>query len=197
MGRQPGRALPAHDARVLVLGGQPYDLAEVLGDPTADEVKVRRIKQLSDEAAKWRTKFREAEKALADLAGVKGRADTAETNSKTTVGQLREGRMENAFLKVAFGKVADVDAAWKLTDGMRAEVKVNEDGTVEGLEAVLAKVLESFPYLTPKPAEQVDQVDSFQPLTPSGRPNNGKRNGTDSVDYEKLAKLFPALRGRR
>jgi hypothetical protein len=165
--------------------------------PTEEELKVPRIKQLSDEAAKWRNKLREAEKALADLTKERGRADTAEANSKTAVDQLRDTRMENAFLKMAFGKVADVDAAWKLAD--KTGVTITTEGVVEGLEDVLAKVLEKHPYLLPKPTEQVDKdlVDKFPALTPSGRPNNGKKNGTDAVDYEKLAKQFPALRGRR
>lgn len=165
--------------------------------PTEEELKVPRIKQLSDEAAKWRNKFRDAEKALAELTNEKGRADTAEANSKGLVDQLRGARMENAFLRTATGKVADLEAAWKLAD--KAEVKVNEDGTVEGLDAVLAKVLEKHPYLTPKPTEPADKelADRFPALLPSGRPNNGKKGSTDAVDYEKLAKLFPALRGRR
>jgi hypothetical protein len=164
---------------------------------TDDEVKNPRIKALSDEAAKRRNQAK-VEKERADAAEAKLKEFEGQANTETLLGQLREGQMENAFLKLAFGKVADVDAAWKLAD--KAEVKVNEDGTVEGLDEVLAKVLEKHPYLTPKPAEQVDPalVDKFPALEhASGRPNNGKKNSKDAVDYEKLAKQFPALRSRR
>lgn len=158
-------------------------------------MKNPRIKQLSDEAAKHRTKAK-AERERADAAEAKLKEFEGQANT-SLLGQVREGQMENAFLRVAFGRVADVDAAWKLAD--KTGVTITNEGVVEGLEDVLTKVLEKHPYLLPKPAEQVDKdlADKFPALTASGRPNNGKRGSTDSVDYEKLAKQFPALRSRR
>ncbi len=164
--------------------------------PTEEELKVPRIKQLSDEAAKRRMQAK-AEKERADAAEAKLKALEGEANTETLLGQVREGQMENAFLRVAFGKVTDVDAAWKLAD--RNGVTITNDGTVEGLEEVLTKVLEKHPYLAPKPTDPAAQAlaDKFPALLPSGRPNNGKKDSKDSVDYGFLEKRFPALRGRR
>ena len=170
------------------------------GEPeplTDDEVKNPRLKALSDEAAKRRNRAK-AEKERADAAEAKVKAlEEGQANTETLLGQVREGQMENAFLRVAFGKVADVDAAWKLAD--KTGVSITNEGVVEGLDAVLAKVLEKHPYLAPKPTDPDAQAlaDRFPALSPSGKPNNGPRGSKDSVDYEKLAKLFPALRGRR
>jgi hypothetical protein len=163
---------------------------------TEDEVKNPRLKKLSDEAAKRRNQAK-AEKERADAAEARLKEFEGQANTETLLGQLREGQMENAFLKMAFGKVADVDAAWKLAD--KAGVTITNEGTVEGLDEVLAKVLEKHPYLTPKPAEQVDKelADRFPALTPSGRPNNGRKNDKDAVDYSVLEKKFPALRRGR
>jgi hypothetical protein len=120
-----------------------------------------------------------------------------QTNTEALVGQVRRGQLENAFLRVAFGKVADVDAAWKLAD--MTGVTITNEGTVEGLDEVQAKILEKHPYLATRSMDSnADALaDTFPALTASGRPNNGKRGSKDTVDYETLAKRFPALRGRR
>jgi hypothetical protein len=148
-----------------------------------DEIKHPRIKELSAEAARYRTSAR----------AEKDRADGAEARA-TSLEELVQGLVaQNAFLRAAGGTITDVDAAWKLAD--QASLTVNEDGTVDGIEDVLAQVTARYPYLTTKPSD-VDPVlaNKFPALLPSGRPTNGKRRSdTQGMDLAALAARFPAL----
>lgn len=53
---------------------------------------------------------------------------------------ITEWTMQNAFLRAAGNPLADVDAAWKLAD--RACLTVVDDGSVDGVDEVLAQVIE-------------------------------------------------------
>jgi hypothetical protein len=150
-----------------------------------DEVQNPRIKQLSDEAARHRTTAK-AEKE---------RADAAEAKTTDLEAALHEARMFNAFILAAVGKVADVDAAWKLADKVGATLA--EDGAVSGMEDVVAATLRKYPYLSPKPAEDLPEGlgDKFPALQPSGRQTNAKRQD-GALNRSALASKFPALRRR-
>lgn len=151
-----------------------------------DDVKNPRIKQLSDEAAKHRNNAK-AEKE---------RADAAETKATDLASALREARMFNAFVVAGIGKIADVEAAWKLAD--KVGVTVGDDGTITGMDEVIAKTLERYPYLSPQPASDAPEelVDKFPALQPSGRQTNGKAKLGDSLNRKALEGKFPALRSR-
>lgn len=151
-----------------------------------DDVKNPRIKQLSDEAAKHRNNAK-AEKE---------RADAAETKATDLASALREARMFNAFVVASIGKVADVEAAWKLAD--KVGVTVADDATITGMDEVVAKTLERYPYLSPQPASDTPEelADKFPALQPSGRQTNGKAKLGDSLNRKALEGKFPALRSR-
>jgi hypothetical protein len=156
-------------------------------DEATDEAKVSRVKELSDEAAKWRRKFREANDRIDTLE--KGNADEA---LKVENQDLR--------LRMAFNDechahdVSDRDAIWKLA-GDDIRVAVNEDGTVDParLRTVVGSLVERYPHFVK------DEGPDWEPPTgpPSGKRTDGKvrsmENGTPSAT---LMQKFPALRGR-
>jgi hypothetical protein len=152
-------------------------------DNGSENVQDPERQRLSREAAKYRT----AAKAERE------RADAAEART-TSLEELVSGLVaQNAFLRAAGGTIGDVDAAWKLAD--HDSVRVNDDGTVDGIDEALAQVTERYPYLTKGPSD-VDPilVGKFPALAPSGRVTNAKRK-TDggSLSAAVLAAKYPAL----
>lgn len=160
----------------------PADDATEENEPTAEEIKNPRIKELSEEAKSHRLAAR-AEKE---------RADTAEAKTGELTDALRTARMENAFLRAALGKVDDLDAAWKLAD--RTGVTITDDGTVTGMDEVVAKLVDRYPYLRP---EEDPAPFTPPPTEPSGRPFNGPRRSDEVTNRAVLEKKFPALRHYR
>ncbi len=160
---------------------------------TADEARVPRIKQLSDEAAKWRRKFRQTEervKALED-------------------GQATEAlRAENRSLRLRMAwdratsdaQLRDADAAWKLAEDDLKAVEIKDDGTVDTnrIGEIVTYVITRYPYLVDQEPEPAPPSDGFPNTRPSGPRTNGKaRQNTTAMDMATLQKKFPALRSRR
>ncbi|MFT3854175.1 MAG: hypothetical protein QM733_15745 [Ilumatobacteraceae bacterium] len=153
--------------------------------PPADEdTRDPRIKQLCDENAAHRHKNKELQKALDE-------ATAQLTSLPETQAALVEARQHNAFLIAAFGRVDDLEAAWKLAD--RTTLTVNEDGTVTGAAELVDALCERYPYLVP-PA---DTPYVPPPTEPSGRPANGRRFRRTDPNRTALENKFPALRGRK
>jgi hypothetical protein len=148
---------------------------------SAEEIANPRIKELSDENARHRH-VAKAEKERADAA-------------EATVGELTEAlhtaRMEAAFVRAGFGILDDLDAAWKLAD--KAGVTITDDGTVTGMEEVVTKLLDRYPYL------HVPDPEPWQPppTEPSGRRTSGRRTTGEATNRSVLETKFPALRHRR
>lgn len=165
--------------------GAEEDGADLGTQLSEEEIKSPRIKQLSDEAGRYRHTAK-AEKERAD--GAEERANELET-------ALREAHMFNAFLLASNGQVADADAAWKLAE--KSEVTIDDDGKVSGMDEVVAATLQRYPYLSPKPVEEPGSLaDKFPALQPSGRQTNGKAKPKDGLNRRALESKFPAL-GRR
>ena len=104
--------------------------------------------------------------------------------------------MFNAFLLASNGQVADPDAAWKLAD--KAEVTIDDAGKVTGMDEVIAATVQKYPYLSPKPVDDVSAplADKFPALQPSGRQTNARTNIDKGLNRRVLESKFPAL-GRR
>jgi hypothetical protein len=143
--------------------------------------------RLSREAARYRNTAK-AERE---------RADAAEAKAGTLKSTVRDLTAQVAFFRDAARTIDDLEAAWKLAD--RSALTLSDDGEVEGVDEVLASLIERYPYLKAKPAGDVDPglTEKFPALIPSGRPTNGKRRNDEGVDVKALAKKFPALGRRR
>lgn len=126
-----------------------------------------RIKQLSDEAAKYRTRAKAADE----------RADQADST-------IRDLRIENAFIRHALPLVDDVTAAWKLAD--HALAKVDDDDNVTGMKELVQSVIRNYPYLEGQP----DTMPMALPGS-GGSPINGRRQTDDVTSRAVLEKKYP------
>lgn len=179
---------------------------ETGGDDNAGgEVKDPEKKRLSDEAAAHRNRAKaekeradklaeelkaltdkdksELEKAQRDLAELKPELDKAKATIKMQAVRLAffesgaAAQFKNSTLVL---KNLDLDG-----------IEPDDEGQVD-TKAIKAKAdafLKEHPYL----AADGEHSGGAGGDNPSGRPNNGKK-GKDQVDYEALAKKFPALR---
>ncbi len=151
-----------------------------------------RLKQLSDEAAKYRRKMNEWRK----------RAEEAEAKAGDTE-TVRRLRLELSFERLATrAKITDIEAAWRLVEDDLKAVNINDDGVVdaERMQQIVDHVVERYPYLRDDyaPAKDTDGDPSSSPSdpSPSGRPVNGRRRSDAGADFGALAKKFPALSKR-
>jgi hypothetical protein len=145
-----------------------------------------RTRALSDEAARWRTKYREAEGRIRELEAGNGNGSEA----------LRRSRLETAFLRTAYDRdepIADLETAWDLANakGYLDPVKIADDGTVQGMMEALNRLVGRYPYL----ADVADVDDESDPPTnASGRPMNRRRPAPGVPTRAGLQERFPALR---
>jgi hypothetical protein len=91
----------------------------------------------------------------------------------------------------------DLDAAWDLghAKGIFDLVKVKADGTVEGMDRALEKILSRYPYLADDAAD-----DEPEPRPIPRKPTNGtarKRPSQTGIDQAQLRERFPKLKRRR
>jgi hypothetical protein len=169
-------------------------------DKHGKPIRDSRIKELSDEAAKWRKKFREAEARVIEL---EGEGKQKKRSQSFVDGQeLREARLESAFVRAVFEHrdSIDLEAAWDLATykGFLDAVTVDDDdGTVDSdtMTEALERLIDRYPYLIDGKSEPSgENEDEPKPKTrhPVQR-HGGKKIG----DRASLEKRFPALRGRR
>lgn len=153
-----------------------------------------RIKQLSDEAAKYRRERNEARQQLNELKSGKG------GNQEDTVRTLR---LELSFERLATrAKITDIETARRLVEDDLKGVKV-EDGKVDGdrMQQIVDHVVERYPYLRDDYSPQKDTGEADPPSLPSdqstsGRPVNGRRRSDAGIDARAIAKKYPALSRR-
>jgi hypothetical protein len=162
-------------------GQEPPDPEGEEGDESEEQDKDPRIKQLSDEAAKYRVRAKEAE----------GRAESVET-------ELRGARVELAVRREAVKRdkpFADLDVVMKVLD--LDTIATDESGEPVEVGAALDRLGDRHPYLLAEQATPVERTDPSK-LVPSGTSMNRDKNKGKGIDYKKLAAKYPALqRGRR
>ena len=179
--------------------------AEEEGEDDQEAIKNPRMKELSDEAAKYRRQRREAVER-AEAAEKRIKELEAEGGLKQQVATLTDDN-RSLRLRLVFERAAsivgckDMDAAWKLAAEGLAAVDVKDDTVDENkVGEIVTHLTERHPYFFAWDDEQdtgtADKKDAF-PQEASGRPMNGKRHTSDSTtDTAVLAKRFPALHRR-
>jgi hypothetical protein len=139
------------------------------------------VKSLRSEAAENRVKARQMKEAIEKVFGIEIEGDITEALTAVKVGyetKLAETQKsvralhlntEAAKLQAELG-IIDLEAALKLAD--LSDVKITEDGKVEGMKEALEAVLEAKPYLKgqPTPAKSV-----------GGNPPRGQDQKPDGV----------------
>lgn len=146
-----------------------------------DDDKDPRIKELSDEAAKYRV-----------------RAKDAETRAETVENELRAARVELAVRREAAKRdkpFADLDVVLKVLDV--DSIATDDGGEPVEVGTALDRLAERHPYLLAEEAAPIRKVDPGLG-SPSGVSMNRDKNAGKGLDYEKLARKYPALaRNRR
>lgn len=123
------------------------------------------------------------------------RAAANEQRATEAEGERDELRMRAAFDRAALTgerRITDLDAAWRLTQEHRAGLTVNDDGTVEGVERLVAHVADRYPYLVADEAAPTTRSVADAPTTPAPR----STKPSSGVDVGKLYEKYPALRSR-
>ena len=182
-------------------GGDGDDAGSAGDQNSNDDRKNPRIKELSDENARYRNRAKKAEDeknvALARLKEIDD-ADKSELDKATSRSTELEGtvesqddtitklRIDNAFLTSNKHKWQNPAAALRLID--LSEVEIDEDGKVTGLDKALDKLAKSDAYLLASD----DDDDGDDNGTPTGQPPAPRTKG--NVSRDKLVKKYPALR---
>lgn len=157
-----------------------------------DEGKNPRLKEVSDEAAKWRRKFRETTKRLADLESTKASDELQQENRSLKL----ELAWDRATRTVAWSENG-AEGAWKMAQD-QLPATLNEDGTVDGtrIGEVVNAVVKQYPFLIQQEPEEAPPADAFPQTHPSGPSTNGKVRQSSGTDLATLQRKFPALRSR-
>lgn len=170
---EPPEPTPAAEPDQAPAGGAagaPEAEPEPPGNPEA--------KRLSDEAARYRHRAKDAEAKVDDLTG-----------------QVRTLTLRLAFTTAAHAaNLTDTDAAWKLAADDLRVLDVADDGTVDTdrLTQIVDHVTNRYPYLATTPAPAA--ADQFPPPRTPG--DAGRRGKIGDLNVATLEAKFPALRRR-
>ena len=172
-----------------------------------------RIKELSDENAKWRVKFRKRGERITELEAEneklrKGDSPKKDEDKDDTSGAAADSaiKTENEELKQrlaaqairqefndlvsgdkALAKFANPKTAFRLLD--LDEVEIDEDGDITGLDVAIKALAKSDPYLLAKASKDDDDEGG-----PAGQPTGGRGKGKGNPNRDKLLDKYPALR---
>lgn len=181
--------------------------------------KTSRVKQLSEEAAKYRTRAKE-QKARADALEAKIKAETdkdlpaddkLKRDHAEALAKLEQATADVNKLKLEKAFLSANDVTWHdnedaLTMADLSGVEVDEDGNVDrkALRAALKELAKRKPHLVKKASKQEeeddddsDEDDKDQRSKKSAPVMKGKRKGeATKTSREDLVRLYPALRKR-
>ena len=138
-----------------------------------------KIKALSDEAASWRKKFRDLE--------------AQHTEAEPLRDELAELRVEKEFYRLAAQRVRDLGTAFKLAD--RSLLTLTDDSVLEGMEKMVDKVIQNYPFLSDDPEAPASRTTSVPdgPKEGGSASNSRRTTGKRTKTPKALAEKFPAL----
>jgi hypothetical protein len=159
------------------------------------EAKIRALESEKTRHAVNAKKARaERDAAVAELEQAK-RASSAEG--------LKEARMESAFYRELLKRKEPVDAetTWDLLHvrGFVDTITVNEDGTVEGMDAALEKLFDRYPWLLDGYVEIIEEEEG-EPKRRTAPPPRKRRDSAGDVPTAASVNVqrFPSLaKGRK
>lgn len=173
------------------------------GEESPAELK-RKVRKLSRENAKWRTKVRALEKK--DGKGDKDKDDgEAEREHQATVQERDQLREDNVSLSVQLAVLMTPEAS-KFHDPedvlrfLDVDDLTDEDGGVDrsAVADALEELAEKKPHLVRSQNDSGDDEDEEggkgKKQQKSGRPANGRRKQNKGLTREALAAKYPALR---
>lgn len=163
-----------------IAGGSGEPPPEEEGEEEHEEGDPR-IKELSDEAAKYRVK-----------------AKDAESRAESATSELRAARVELAVRREAAKRdkpFADLDVVMKVLD--LDAIATDNDGQPVEVGTALEHLADRHPYLLAEQAPSGGGKVDPSAHVPSGTSMNRDRNVGKGIDTKKLAAKYPALRRGR
>lgn len=169
----PNNPAPAADPK-------PNDPAPQSGQVTLTEDQLKaafehpRFKELAAQAKRAKELEQQQQQREEEEAKAKGEfeklANDWKSKAETASEQLNTERANNRIISEAVKLgITDADAAVKLID--RGNIKVNDDGSVEGVEDAVKKLVESKPYLKGSaPAVNIGGPSNPDPNNPANPP---------------------------
>lgn len=191
------------------------------GDKSKSKKTDPRIKELSDENAKWRVKYRNRGKRIADLEAEnaelkKGKApkskskeeDEDDDKSTEDSDELKQSKEENAKLKAQLAQQTLRQEFNDLTSGEKPlakfknpktafrlldldDVEIDEDGDITGLDDAIKALAKSDPYLLDTGKKDDDEDEDEDQSTGQ---RAGRKRGKGNPNRDKLLDKYPALR---
>ncbi|MBG9736579.1 hypothetical protein [Paenibacillus alvei] len=114
------------------------------GDYEDLKTKLTELQTAEDE--RKRGELTEIERYKADLEKEQASKQTLESELTTLRESVKQERIRNAFITAAqSANIAYIDDAWSLAD--KSEINVGDDGKVVGIDALIASLVESKPFL--------------------------------------------------
>lgn len=203
-------------------GGDDDDESDDGDDEDEDDDKSnkskesRRIKELSDENARWRVKFRKRGERITELeseieklkkgkpkSGNEDKDDDAsgdddkdselKAENEKLKAQLVSQQIRQEFNDLVTGsdavaKFKNPKTAFRLLD--LDDVEIDEDGDITGLDEAIKKLAKSDPYLLDTGKKDEDDEDDDKS---TGQPT-GRKRGKGNPNRDKLLDKYPALR---
>lgn len=153
-----------------------------------------RMRAADKRASAAESRLKELEtKDLPEIEKIKGELQEATADRDRLSEQLRQTRLESAFLRSNRIEWKNPGTALKLAD--LSGVDIDDEGRVTGLDKALEALAKSDPYLVKEKSEG-DEEDKGKPSGSTGAPGNGGRQGSGQPKKGQLAARFPALRQR-
>ncbi|MFL1672191.1 phage scaffolding protein [Paenibacillus dendritiformis] len=111
-----------------------------------EDLKSKLTEYEREREEKQRAEMTEIERFKSDLEKEQAAKQSLESELTTLRESVKQERIRNAFITAAqAANIAYIDDAWALTD--RSGVSVGDDGNIVGIDAVIASLVETKPFL--------------------------------------------------
>lgn len=161
-----------------------------------DDLKTKLAEYEREREEKQRAEMTEIERFKADLEKEQAAKQSLESELTTLRESVKQERIRNAFITAAqAANIAYLDDAWALAD--RSGVSVGDDGSVAGIDAVIASIVETKPFLVAqnptKPKTIGDPTPSVEEKTRTleAQLEDAKKR----KDFSKVVELSNKLKG--
>lgn len=148
--------------------GQTAILKE-LGVKSVDDLKnaLETLKKIE------REKLTEEERLKADLKSARQRVAEMQEVSQQAAKKAQDATINAEIVRLAAGRFASVDAVLKLVD--REQIKITDDGTIEGVSKALDALAEAYPFTLQKAGSKVSLANPKGPTTAKERTDEERR----------------------
>ncbi|MCY9582446.1 hypothetical protein [Paenibacillus alvei] len=133
-----------------------------------DDLKSKLAEYEHEREEKQRAEMTEIERFKADLEKDQAAKQTLESELTTLRESVKQEHIRNAFITAAqAANIAYIDDAWSLAD--KSEINVGDDGKVVGIDALIASLVESKPFLVAQNPTKPKTIGDPTDVPPKGQ----------------------------